>query len=104
MKPSYVFGKEPVRGCAVPLVRRCRVFTPRRAGHRGLASPEQVVFEHEELAKIRNVGPKGLVLLGFKPRSAIKRKHQVRHAAFLYPSDKVCRARGEGPRAWRPAV
>ena len=56
------------------------------------AFPEQVIFEREELSKLRNVGPKGLMLLGFKPRSAIKRKHQLRHAAFLYPSDKVCSA------------
>ena len=27
--------------------------------------------------------------MGFKPRASIKRKHQLKKSAFLYPNDKV---------------
>ena len=31
----------------------------------------------------------GLTLLGFKPRSSLKRYHHVRPAQFIYPDEKV---------------
>ena len=48
---------------------------------------EKVVFDREELEQARDYGAPGLFLMGFKPRSALKRKHALKHALFVYPND-----------------
>ena len=48
----------------------------------------KVVFEKEEVNSIKSAGETGLTLLGFKPRSSLKRYHHVRPAQFIYPDEK----------------
>lgn len=50
---------------------------------------EKVVFEKEEVAKIKKFDNPGLVLLGFKPRECLKRHYNVRNSLFLYPDESV---------------
>ncbi|CAB4011678.1 X-ray repair cross-complementing 6-like, partial [Paramuricea clavata] len=47
-----------------------------------------VIFEKEEVDSIKSSGDTGLTLLGFKPRSSLKRYHHVRPAQFIYPDEK----------------
>lgn len=49
----------------------------------------KVVFEKEEVSAIKSFGDSGLVLMGFKPRSALKRYHHIRPSQFLYPDEKT---------------
>eukprot|EP00004_Rigifila_ramosa_P026538 TRINITY_DN8304_c0_g1_i2.p1 TRINITY_DN8304_c0_g1~~TRINITY_DN8304_c0_g1_i2.p1 ORF type:complete len:629 (+),score=158.72 TRINITY_DN8304_c0_g1_i2:3-1889(+) len=46
------------------------------------------VFERDEVMSLKNLFPPGLVLLGFKTRSALKIHHNYRHSCFLYPDDE----------------
>lgn len=50
---------------------------------------EQVIFSKEEIQKIKTIEQPGLTIMGFKARSALKIHHNVRHASFLYPDEKV---------------
>ncbi|XP_028409501.1 X-ray repair cross-complementing protein 6-like, partial [Dendronephthya gigantea] len=49
---------------------------------------DKVVFEKEEVDAIKSAGDTGLTLLGFKPRSLLKRYHHIRPAQFIYPDEK----------------
>ncbi|KAJ3035302.1 X-ray repair cross-complementing protein 6 [Rhizophlyctis rosea] len=51
---------------------------------------EKVIFSKEEVAEIKYFGDPGLVLLGFKPKTSLKFKHNVRHSAFIYPNELDC--------------
>ncbi|PSC68239.1 ATP-dependent DNA helicase 2 subunit KU70 [Micractinium conductrix] len=44
-----------------------------------------IYFNREELQRMRGTGQPGMVLLGFKPLSALKEYHQLRSCQFLYP-------------------
>lgn len=49
---------------------------------------EKVVFDKEELGKIRAYsGQPRLVLLGFKPSETLKYQMNVKHASFIYPNE-----------------
>ncbi|KAJ3156664.1 X-ray repair cross-complementing protein 6 [Geranomyces michiganensis] len=48
---------------------------------------EKVVFTKEEVDSMKYICKPGLVLLGFKPRSALKDKHNIKHASFIYPDE-----------------
>ena len=50
---------------------------------------EKITFEPEELVEIKTFGGSGLMLMGFKPRTALKKFHHVKPAQFLYPDEKV---------------
>lgn len=52
---------------------------------------ERVTFTKDEIAQIKNFGPPGIRLLGFKPKSAIKIHHTLKHSIFLFPDEKVSR-------------
>jgi len=46
-------------------------------------------FEKHELAHIKQLtSPPGLRLMGFKPKSALKVYHHVKHPYFIYPDEK----------------
>ncbi|KAJ3175853.1 X-ray repair cross-complementing protein 6 [Geranomyces variabilis] len=47
----------------------------------------KIVFSQEEVASMKYMCKPSLVLLGFKPRSALKDKHNVKHATFIYPDE-----------------
>lgn len=48
---------------------------------------EKVTFSKEELAAVRNFGPPGLTMLGFKPKSKLKLQHTIKHSTFIYPDE-----------------
>ncbi|KAJ3157346.1 X-ray repair cross-complementing protein 6 [Geranomyces variabilis] len=48
---------------------------------------EKIVFSTEEVASMKYMYKPSLVLLGFKPRSALKDKHNVKHGSFIYPDE-----------------
>lgn len=48
---------------------------------------EVVLFTPDELKEIRNFGPPGLRVIGFKPASALRFMDNVRPATFIYPSE-----------------
>jgi ATP-dependent DNA helicase 2 subunit 1 len=50
---------------------------------------ERVLFSKDEIATMRNFGPPGLTLLGFKPKSALKVHHTIKHSTFIYPDEAV---------------
>jgi ATP-dependent DNA helicase 2 subunit 1 len=53
---------------------------------------ERVVFSAAELQQIkRTAAEPGLELFGFKPRSALKFHHNIKHSAFLFPNEAVVR-------------
>ena len=47
------------------------------------------MFEKEEILQIKQMGPPGLALLGFKPLSNLKLYHNIRHSYFAYPDDEI---------------
>lgn len=49
----------------------------------------QLYVTEEEVARIRGNMSKGLTLLGFKPRSALKPHHSLRPSSFLYPDERA---------------
>lgn len=49
----------------------------------------QLCFEQEELKQIKSFDTPGLKLMGFKPRSCIKRYFHVKPPSFLYPDEVV---------------
>ena len=52
---------------------------------------QQLCFEQEEVKEMKTFEDPGIRLLGFKPRSAIKRYFHVKPASFLYPDESVSR-------------
>ncbi|KAI8598353.1 SPOC like C-terminal domain-containing protein [Dissophora ornata] len=49
---------------------------------------KKVVFTKEETGAMKTFGPPGLILIGFKDRSAIKMHYNINHAMFLYPDER----------------
>ncbi|XP_067655982.1 X-ray repair cross-complementing protein 6-like [Haliotis asinina] len=49
----------------------------------------RICFENDEVTEIRRFGPSGLALMGFKPRSSIKKHHHVKPASFIYPDEST---------------
>jgi len=49
----------------------------------------KVIFEKEEVAQVKAFDRKGLRLIGFKPRSAIKPHLNISHSSFIYPDEQV---------------
>ncbi|RKP08255.1 SPOC like C-terminal domain-containing protein [Thamnocephalis sphaerospora] len=47
----------------------------------------KVQFTAEEMAEMKDLGDPGIRILGFKPRSVLKRHHNVTHVFFLYPDE-----------------
>ncbi|KAJ3022960.1 X-ray repair cross-complementing protein 6 [Thoreauomyces humboldtii] len=48
---------------------------------------EKVVFTKEEVASMKHFREPGLTLLGFKERSTLKIKHNIKHSSFMYPDE-----------------
>jgi len=48
----------------------------------------KVIFEKEEVAQVKAFDRKGLRLIGFKPRSAIKPHLNISHSSFIYPDEQ----------------
>lgn len=68
-----------------------RTYFPHRGGSskfKNARFPKLYVTE-EEVARIRGNMSKGLTLLGFKPRSALKPHHSLRSSSFLYPDERA---------------
>ncbi|CAG8432921.1 6067_t:CDS:10 [Diversispora eburnea] len=49
---------------------------------------EKIVFTTEELQKIKEIGEKGITLLGFKPETSLKPHYNMEHPYFLYPDEE----------------
>ena len=47
----------------------------------------KVVFEPDEISKIKFLYPQGIQLLGFKSRSSLKDHHNISHSSFLFPDE-----------------
>ncbi|GFO03782.1 ATP-dependent DNA helicase 2 subunit 1, partial [Plakobranchus ocellatus] len=47
----------------------------------------KICFENDEVAELKRFDPTGLYLMGFKPRSCLKKYHHVKPAQFLYPDE-----------------
>ena len=41
-----------------------------------------------DMKQIKNVGPSGMRLMGFKPMSELKVYHNIKHSYFIYPDEK----------------
>ena len=50
---------------------------------------EKVIFDKDEVTAIKTIDKKGLRLMGFKPRSALKTYFNLRHSSFIYPDEQV---------------
>eukprot|EP00741_Cyanophora_paradoxa_P000203 tig00000402_g197.t1 len=50
---------------------------------------ELVFFEKEEVKKLKDFGPPGIKLIGFKPRSSLKIHHNIRPSSFIYPNNET---------------
>lgn len=50
---------------------------------------KQILFEKDEVAEIKRFGESGLKLMGFKPRSRLKKYYHVKPAQFLYPDEST---------------
>ena len=50
-----------------------------------------IVFEKDELQKIKCFDPPGLRVMGFKPRSKLKQWQNLRSSSFIYPDDSTIR-------------
>ncbi|XP_072047420.1 X-ray repair cross-complementing protein 5-like [Amphiura filiformis] len=48
-----------------------------------------IIFEQEEVKEVKKFGDPGLLLMGFKPRSFLKRYYHVRPCQFLFPEETV---------------
>ncbi|GFS25608.1 X-ray repair cross-complementing protein 5-like [Elysia marginata] len=47
----------------------------------------KICFENDEVTGLKRFDPAGLYLMGFKPRSCLKKYHHVKPAQFLYPDE-----------------
>jgi ATP-dependent DNA helicase 2 subunit 1 len=52
---------------------------------------EKVIFSREEVARIKQLQPPGMRLLGFKPRACLKDKDNIRPSLFVYPDEETIR-------------
>jgi ATP-dependent DNA helicase 2 subunit 1 len=50
---------------------------------------EKVVFEKEEVTEMKKFGEPGLALMGFKPRSRVKKHCYIKPSNFIYPDESV---------------
>ncbi|EGC32746.1 hypothetical protein DICPUDRAFT_7342, partial [Dictyostelium purpureum] len=50
---------------------------------------EPVIFSKDELDSIKSIDRIGLTLLGFKPTSAIKAYHSIKHSSFIFPDEQM---------------
>jgi ATP-dependent DNA helicase 2 subunit 1 len=48
---------------------------------------EKVLFTDDEMKTVKTFGEPGLVLMGFKPQSALEIYHNIKSAYFLYPDE-----------------
>ncbi|XP_041472414.1 X-ray repair cross-complementing protein 6-like [Lytechinus variegatus] len=48
---------------------------------------KNIIFEKDEVAEVKKFYDPGLLLMGFKPRSALKKYFHVRPAQFLFPDE-----------------
>jgi ATP-dependent DNA helicase 2 subunit 1 len=51
----------------------------------------QVVMRNEEIAALKALRPKGLMLLGFKPVSCLRDYHTLSPSRFMYPDERALR-------------
>jgi ATP-dependent DNA helicase 2 subunit 1 len=51
----------------------------------------RIPFAKDELAKIKYIDKPGIYLMGFKPRSALKAYHNIKHPGFIYPDESMIR-------------
>jgi ATP-dependent DNA helicase 2 subunit 1 len=49
---------------------------------------EYIHFKPEEAASLKNLGPKGLRIIGFKPRSMLPMWASVKKSIFIFPSEE----------------
>uniref|UniRef100_H3AQW0 X-ray repair cross complementing 6 n=1 Tax=Latimeria chalumnae TaxID=7897 RepID=H3AQW0_LATCH len=49
----------------------------------------QIVLEKEEVEELKRFDNPGLVLIGFKPLSMLKRQHHIKPTQFLYPDETL---------------
>lgn len=55
-----------------------------------LINRQQIVYKASELKAFRNFGLRpGISILGFRDADVVKIDHQIGHALFMYPSEKV---------------
>eukprot|EP00049_Salpingoeca_infusionum_P001630 m.49748 g.49748 ORF g.49748 m.49748 type:complete len:663 (+) comp11118_c0_seq2:97-2085(+) len=52
---------------------------------------EKVVFEKAEVDAMRSFGKPGLLLMGFKPSSALRKEYNVKKSSFIYPDESIVR-------------
>ncbi|EGD75913.1 hypothetical protein PTSG_00622 [Salpingoeca rosetta] len=50
---------------------------------------EKIVFDKTEVDQMRTFGSPGLLLLGFKPRSALHKEYNVKKSSFIYPDESL---------------
>ncbi|CAI8018050.1 X-ray repair cross-complementing protein 5 [Geodia barretti] len=50
---------------------------------------EKVVFEKEEVTEMKKFGEPGLTLMGFKPRSRVKKHCYIKPSNFIFPDESV---------------
>nr|XP_022332016.1 X-ray repair cross-complementing protein 5-like [Crassostrea virginica] len=48
---------------------------------------KRISFENDEINQIKNFGPPGFQLMGFKPSSLLKKYYHVKPAQFIYPDE-----------------
>lgn len=49
------------------------------------------MLRNEEISALKNIRPKGLVLLGFKPVSCLRDYHTLGPSRFVYPDERQLR-------------
>lgn len=49
---------------------------------------EKVRLDQSEIKQIKNFGPNGMRLMGFKPKSFLKVYHNLKHSYFVFPDEK----------------
>ena len=50
---------------------------------------EKVAFEKEEVAEVKKFAEPGLTLMGFKPKSRLKKHYYVKPSNFIYPDESI---------------
>jgi len=48
----------------------------------------RICFENDEVTQMKAIDPPGMTLMGFKPRSALKKYFHVKPASFIYPDER----------------
>ncbi|KAI9029362.1 SPOC like C-terminal domain-containing protein [Hyaloraphidium curvatum] len=91
-KPSFVYmrasGNDVVKSKQVLVCRdTAEPLQPREIKYYYPYGGENVFFTKDEVKEMRSFGEPGLHLLGFKPKSAVKLHHTIKHSTFLYPDE-----------------